>query len=174
MLAIFWLYLTYTLIKFFTSDDIFERMFQKVSLCQICCGKPTDTQVDQSEDLDFYFKHLDDDDRNWSIKEEENNREMLHMECMLETTMNMMKTTRIGKRGLQGIHTYDILRNPKYVQKFQYVSPSIPNREQYIKDGDDDDFDNGFQSDLVRRVLNLAFIRYDDLKKLNFGQDSIN
>jgi len=42
---------------------------------------------------------------------------------------------------LQGIHTYDILRNPSYIQAFQYFSVDLPDREDYIID-DDEDGDN--------------------------------
>jgi hypothetical protein len=38
---------------------------------------------------------------------------------------------------LQGVHTYDILRNPAYYQAFQYFSADLPDRKEYIVDGDD-------------------------------------
>ena len=59
---------------------------------------------------------------------------------------------------MQGIHCYDILANPLYLDDFQYFSPSLPDREHYIIDDDDDDENNGAQSDLVKLILNLAFL----------------
>jgi len=173
LLILFWVYLIYVISTRYVSDEFFDRIFGRIWGCKACCRGGRDIEAD-SEDLDIYFKHLDDDDRNWSIQEELNNREMLGMQCMLDSTMDMMKNHRIGKRQLQGIHTYDILRNPTYVQYFQYVSPSIPNREQFIKDGDNDDTNSGFQSDLVRIVLNLAFIGKETLDSMDLTSEGID
>lgn len=54
------------------------------------------------------------------------------------------------------MHTYDILRNHLYVKRFQYVSPYFSKRKYLIKDGDDDDSNNEWQSDIVRLVLNMS------------------
>ena len=94
--------------------------------------------------VDTYYKCLDDDDRKWTIEEEENCRRTLAVSCLQDRYLEKLNQTRMGKCHLQGIHTYDILRNPAYVQAFQYVSPHIPNRESYIKDGDDDDANNAY------------------------------
>ena len=37
---------------------------------------------------------------------------------------------------LQGIHTYDILRNPMYTQLFQYYAADLDDRQDMIIDGD--------------------------------------
>jgi len=80
------------------------------------------------------------------------------MSCLFDSSFKTIKTTRIGKCHVTGVHTYDMLRNQNYIQAFQYVSPYIAEREKYIKDGDEDDSNNVYQSDLVRIVLNLAFM----------------
>ncbi len=69
---------------------------------------------------------------------------------------------------LQGTHTYDILRNILYITAFQYVAFSVPHRDDYIIDQDDDDKNNSSQSDLVRIALNAAFLEKDELKTLEF------
>jgi hypothetical protein len=61
---------------------------------------------------------------------------------------------------LQGVHSYDVLANPNYLESFQYVSASQENRSDYLIDDDDDEENDAAQSDLVRAALNLAFI-YD-------------
>ena len=46
---------------------------------------------------------------------------------------------------LQGIHSYDILKNPMYTESFQYVPVQVPDgfqREDFIIDDDDDDENN--------------------------------
>ena len=70
------------------------------------------------EVIDNYFKCLDNDDRNWSIKDELNNRNELKMHCLLDGTLEKLEKNKMGKQSLQGIHTYDILRNPDYINKF--------------------------------------------------------
>ena len=60
---------------------------------------------------------------------------------------------------LQGVHTYNILRNPAYITAFQYISADFgKDREDYIIDDDEDDENNCAQSDLTRIALNLAFL----------------
>lgn len=52
------------------------------------------------------------------------------------------------------------------------MSPYIEGRERYIKDGDDDDSNNIYQSDLVRLVLNLAFMTEEEVKKFSFTKQA--
>lgn len=78
------------------------------------------------------------------------------------------RTTEPGKFHLKGVHTYDLLRNPLYQQAFQYFSADLDDRKEYIVDGDDDDTNDCAQSDLVRIVLNLAFLTEDDVKNMTF------
>lgn len=92
---------------------------------------------------------------------------------MYDQTLEKMKSNRINKCHLEGIHTYDILRNPTYVQNFQYVSPNIQDRENIIKDGDDDNENNAYQSDLIKLALNLAFMTKDEIKKFQFDKRSL-
>jgi len=66
---------------------------------------------------------------------------------------------------LSGVHTYDILRNPAYVAAFQYYSADLPSRDDFIIDNDDSDANNSSQSDFVRIILNLAFIKPSTIEK---------
>ena len=64
------------------------------------------------------------------------------------------------KRKVEGVHTYDMLRNHIYSHAFQYVCVKVPDgkkREDLIVDNDDNPFNNLAQSDLVRVVLYLPF-----------------
>ena len=74
---------------------------------------------------------------------------------------------------LQGVHTYDILRNPNYYQAFQYFSADLPDRQDYIIDGDDQKGNDEAQSDMVRIVLNLAYLSKEEVLNINFGPDGI-
>ena len=74
---------------------------------------------------------------------------------------------------LQGVHTYDILRNPIYTQAFQYFSADLADRKDYIIDGDNDETNDCAQSDLVRIILNLAFLQEEEVKKMKFNPEGL-
>jgi hypothetical protein len=73
---------------------------------------------------------------------------------------------------MKGIHCYDILANPTYVAAFQYFSPAMEDREKYIIDDDDDEDNDMAQSDLVKMVLNLAFLTEKQAKEFSFSKDA--
>ena len=54
--------------------------------------------LELDEDIENFYRCLDDHDRNWSIKEEENARENLKMEILLDETLDKMKNTGTGKK----------------------------------------------------------------------------
>ena len=95
---------------------------------------------------------------------------------MMYETKESIKHGRMSddKFHLQGVHTYDILRNPHYYQAGVLVLRSKPGlagldgRKDYIIDGDDDDKNDCAQSDLVRIVLNLAFLSHDEIMQITF------
>lgn len=51
-------------------------------------------QFELDEDLDNYFNSLDEHDRNWSIKEEENCREVMKMKILNDETFEKLKNTK--------------------------------------------------------------------------------
>jgi hypothetical protein len=58
-----------------------------------------------------------------------------------------------------GAHCYDILASEQYAREFQYFSPALgEERAYYIKDADDDEDNDMMQSDLVKIILNLAYL----------------
>lgn len=72
------------------------------------------------------------------------------------------------------MHTYDILRNPSYYQAFQYFSADLPDRQDYIIDGDDLEDNDCAQSDMVRIILNLAFLTKEEVKNIDFSPSGIS
>lgn len=129
-----------------------------------------DLEID--EDLDNYFNTLDDHDRNWSIKEEENARDVLNMKTLDDETLEKLRTTKMGEGHMKGVHCYDILANPLYLDDFQYFSPSMEDREKYIIDDDDDEDNDSAQSDLVKVILNLPFLTEKQAKAFSFNKDA--
>lgn len=50
-------------------------------------------ELEIDEDLDNYFNTLDEHDRTWSIKEEENCRNVLNMRILTDETLERLRTT---------------------------------------------------------------------------------
>lgn len=74
---------------------------------------------DVDEDLDPFFETLDDDARNWYIKEEENTRTVLKFSVMDNENFEKIKVVEKSEEmTLQGVHSYDILANPMYLYDF--------------------------------------------------------
>lgn len=65
---------------------------------------------------------------------------------------------------LQGVHSYDILANPLYLDDFQYVTAAEVDRDQMIIDDDSDEENDSAQSDLVRVMINLAYLTENEAK----------
>ena len=61
---------------------------------------------DIDEGLDNYFKTLDDNDRNWSLTEESNARDILGMNILTDETVKNLQTTTQGKSHMKGTHCY--------------------------------------------------------------------
>lgn len=125
---------------------------------------------DLNENIGDYFQVLDNDDRKYTLSEEINCR-LYGMCTMLEDDFNKLTRRNEGgtvTRALTGIHTYDLLRNPSYVEQFQYFSAYLPDRDHFIVDEDEDPDNNSAQSDLVRIVLNMAYFRQKELEAIDF------
>jgi len=136
-----------------------------------CCPRVKITEFEVDQPIDNYYRSLDDEDQNWSVKEEENARENLKgLKILDDETFDRLRKRKITDGStLQGVHTYDILANPSYATRFQYVSAAIPNRCDFIIDDDSDEDNDAIQSDIVKAVLNLAF--YSETKIKNFEFD---
>ena len=71
-----------------------------------------------------------------------------------------------------GAHCYDILASEQYAKDFQYYSPALGDeRSCYIKDDDEDEDNDMMQSDLVKVILNLAFLPISLAKTFTFDKD---
>lgn len=135
-----------------------------------CCGNFAIGDIELNETIDTYWASLDDGDRKWSIREEENARNlrtsMILTDSQFDRLNSFKKTT--GKT-LQGVHSYDILANPLYLDDFQYVTAAEDNRGDMIIDDDEDEENDAAQSDLVRCMLNLAYMHENEAKNFSFS-----
>ena len=83
------------------------------------------------------------------------------------------RTMTKGKT-LQGVHSYDILANPLYLDDFQYVTAAEPDRAECIIDDEDNEDNDAAQSDLVRIALNLAYLTKDKVANFKMTKASLS
>jgi hypothetical protein len=160
-LILFWIFFIFTVFRTF----IFKWITFLFPVLKI-----GDLEID--EDLDNYFNCIDDVDRNWSIKEEEYARDVLNMKVLDNQTLTNLKSRTAQGATIKGVHCYDILANPLYLDDFQYFSCAKDNREMYIIDDDDDEGNDNAQSDLVKIVLNLAFLTEERALGFSFDKNA--
>ena len=131
-----------------------------------------DVEID--EDIDSYWTTLDAMDRKWSLKEEENARDVLKTKILTDSQFQALKDSKETEgKTLQGVHSYDILANPLYLDDFQYVTAAEDDRDEMIIDDDDDEGNDAAQSDLVRIALNLAFLTEDKAKAFKCDKNGL-
>ena len=130
--------------------------------------------VDINEDIDNYWASLDEEDRKWSTKEEENARNELKMKILSDSQFARLNEVPMTQgKTLQGVHSYDILANPLYLDDFQYVTAAEDDRADMIIDDDDDEGNDAAQSDLVRLGLNLGFMTEEKARNFKFDKNSM-
>jgi len=66
-----------------------------------------------------------------------------------------------------------VLANPSYIQKFSYISCSVPDRADYIVDDDSNEDNDDEQSDIVGLALNLAYVSEKHVEGLKLGQGGL-
>jgi hypothetical protein len=128
LLVMFWIFFVLIILNVF--------FFKAISNC-IPSLKVGDLLID--EGLANYFETLDGHDRNFSIMEEENSRKVMGLQVLSNYTLERLKGTNLGNQHMQGVHCYDILANPLYLDDFQYYGPSREDRATLIIDDDDDE-----------------------------------
>jgi hypothetical protein len=92
---------------------------------------------------------------------------------MREKKARMSEKKKSKLREIKGAHSYDILASEKYSKEFQYYSPHWDDeRNNFIKDDDEDEGNDAIQSDFVKFMLSLAFLnpnRLNDLRSKGLG-----
>ena len=130
--------------------------------------------IELNEDIDNYWASLDEGDRKWSTKEEQNAREALKTKILTDDQYERLLSMPMTKgKTLQGVHSYDILANPLYLDDFQYVTAAEDDRDDMIIDDDLDEGNDAAQSDLVRVALNLAYLTEDKAKSFKFNKTDL-
>lgn len=126
------------------------------------------------EDLDNYWKSLDEFDHSWTVKEEENSRKFFGKILTTRQYHRASMTKPTKGKTLKGVHSYDILANPNYADDFQYIPSNVANRKDLIIDSEpEDDSDNEQQCNLTRVALNLGCLEPQTTKSFKFCKKSM-
>ena len=72
-------------------------------------------------------------------------------------------------KSIRGIAWYSVLANPYYARIFNFIDVNVPDREDLIVDGDDDEGNDCEQSDMVQVLLNIAYAPRAVVKDFSFG-----
>lgn len=141
--------------------------------------------VELNEEIDTYWNSLDNHDREWSIAEEGHFRLFSHVNLsalgvtpgskdfllLEDESYHHLKSSKEGEKTLQGTHSYDILCNPKYYGKFNYIPVAQDEGDQradFIIDDDSDEGNDDWQSDKVRIGLMMGFLPEEMAKRMKF------
>ena len=90
---------------------------------------------------------------------------------MTDAQFNELKRAQKTKgKTLQGVHSYDILANPLYLDDFQYVTAAEDDRNEMIIDDDVEEGNDAAQSDMVRICLNLAYLTEKEANGFTFDR----
>ena len=69
---------------------------------------------------------------------------------------NKLDNLPAGSKYIRGVAWYQILANPVYARDFCFIEAYVPNRSDYIVDGDDNDDNDCEQSDMAQVLLNIG------------------
>ena len=83
------------------------------------------------------------------VYENQNMREVYGFNFIPEETEERLDDWQLAKKPIQGVAWYNILANPIYARRFNYIQVNVPCREDLIVDGDSDDGNDCEQSDMV-------------------------
>ena len=70
---------------------------------------------------------------------------------------------------MQGVHNYDILSNPYWAEKYQYIPCVYPQRYAYVISERKNKEDRKLSIDLVRLAIDLPYMDRKRAEKLEFN-----
>lgn len=133
-----------------------------------------DTKFEFEQDIDSYYNSLAAVDRYFAYLEERNNRDFAPaLKILTDWQYRMLKRTPFsGGKTMLGIPSYDILANPEYQRKFQYIPATVTHRNEVIFDSDSEEGNDEAQVNLIRMALNIGFYHPNFAKTLRFEKDA--
>ena len=124
--------------------------------------------IEVDENLPNFFEAVKLSDADWLIKENNYMKENYNIEFVNPAVIERLDDWQPAKKPISGIAWYNILANPAYTRAFNYIEVDVPDREELIVDGDDNEGNDCEQSDIVTLLLNLAYIRREIIRDFTF------
>jgi len=126
------------------------------------------SKINVDENLPKFFEAIRLRDTDWIIAENRNLKEEYGFSIVSRKIMQILDTVGSPKKAIQGVPYYIILANPLYSRDFQYISCDVPDRDNLIKDDDEDEDNDCEQSDIVSILLNMGFIPDEVIQEFSF------
>ena len=101
------------------------------------------------ENLPNFFAAVTLSESEWIIAENKNLRKVYGFNMMQREIEDKLDNLPAGTKYIRGVAWYQILANPVYSRDFCFIEAYVPNRSDYVVDGDDDDENDCEQSDMA-------------------------
>ena len=121
------------------------------------------------EDLPNFFEAVKLVDADWLVYENKNLRENYGFNIVPEPVEEQLDDWNLPSTPIRGIAWYNLLANPIYARRFNYIEVNVPDRDELVVDGDEDEGNDCEQSDMVQVLLNIAFAPREVTKDFSFG-----
>lgn len=124
--------------------------------------------IEVDENLPNFYRAVKLSDADWIVDENGYYEKNYKLSFAEKAVVKRLDDWQLAKKPISGIAWYNVLANPSYVRDFNYISASVKDRADYIVDGDSDEGNDCEQSDLVKILINLAYMDTDQAKKFDF------
>jgi hypothetical protein len=126
------------------------------------------SKINVDENLPKFFDSIRLRDADWLIQENKNLKDEYGFSIVDSKVIKVLDSVGAPKKAIQGVPYYIILANPLYYRDFQYICCDVPDRNNLIKDDDEDEDNDCEQSDIVSIILNMAYIPDDVILEFSF------
>lgn len=96
-------------------------------------------EIEVDENLPSFYKAVKLSDADWIVKENQYLEDNYSFRFAPTNLIKEMDNVSVPKKPVQGIAWYALMANPVYVRAFNYIEIDVPNRENLIVDGDDNE-----------------------------------
>jgi len=124
--------------------------------------------IEVDENLPLFFKSVKLSDADWLVKEAAYLEKTYEFSFAKQSLVDRLDAWELAKKPISGIAWYNLLANPAYVRQFNYIQVDVPQREDLIVDGDDEEGNDCEQSDMVSILINLAYVKEHVAKEFEF------
>jgi len=125
--------------------------------------------IEVDENLPNFFKAVKLSDADWLVKENNYYDEKYGIRFTGKSAIDKLDDWKVAKNPISGIAWYNVLANPVYMRDFNYIQVDVPQREDLIVDGDDNEGNDCEQSDMVTILLNLGYVNEDVARNFRFA-----